>query len=89
MLFSCKERIIKEGLFIAETGATVRSAAKAFGVSKSCVHKDVSKKLKEYDPELYARVKKVLAFNFGEKHLRGGFATKKKYEKIKNGKKRD
>ena len=86
MLFSYKDRIIKEGLFIAETGATVRRAAKAFGVSKSCVHKDVTEKLKFYDFSLYEKVKKVLETNFCEKHLRGGYATKRKYEKLKKDK---
>ena len=38
-----EERAISLGEYIAEKQATVRSAAKAFGVSKSTVHTDVIK----------------------------------------------
>ena len=79
MLFSYKDRIIKEGLFIAETGATVRSAAKAFGLSKSCVHKDVTEKLERIDADLFKKVRSVLDKNLKERHIRGGLATKKHY----------
>lgn len=83
MFFSYGERIVEEGRYIAERGATVRKTAEAFGVSKSCVHKDVTEKLKNIDGSLCEKVKKVLKFNFEQKHLRGGMATKKKYEKEK------
>ena len=73
------DRVIEEGAFIAETGATVREAAKIFGVGKSTVHKDVTVKLRRIDNELYGRVKKVLSQNLSERHLRGGEATKRKY----------
>jgi putative DeoR family transcriptional regulator (stage III sporulation protein D) len=38
-----EERAAQLGLYIIETGATVRAAAKKFGVSKSTVHKEVTK----------------------------------------------
>lgn len=38
-----EERAIVLGQYVAETGATVRSAAQKFGVSKSTVHKDIPK----------------------------------------------
>ena len=38
-----QERCIRIGQYIADTGATVRGAARHFGVSKSSVHKDVIK----------------------------------------------
>lgn len=38
-----EERAVQLGEYITETGATVRSAAKAFGISKSTVHKDIPK----------------------------------------------
>ncbi len=69
--------------YIIEEGATVRSAASIFGISKSTVHKDVTQKLKKENPALYRRVKKVLDKNKAERHLRGGAATKKKYLFIK------
>ncbi len=76
-------RIYREGYYIAETGATVRDTALKFGVGKSTVHKDVTEKLKSLDPSLYEDVRKVFSVNLSERHIRGGIATKKKYELIK------
>ena len=69
------------GFYILETKATVRTAAKQFGISKSTVHTDVSKRLKDIDFELYERVRDVLDENKAERHIRGGVATKEKYLK--------
>ena len=66
--------------YIIENEATVRSAAKKFGFSKSAVHKDITTRLLEIDPILAARVKEVLEKNKAERHIRGGLATKLKYE---------
>ncbi len=74
------DRIIEEGNYVAETGATVRATAEVFGISKSTIHKDVSERLKSIDKELYRRVKKVLDKNLSERHIRGGEATKRKYK---------
>lgn len=73
------KRIFDEAVFIAETGATVRKAAKVFHFSKSTVHKDVTERLKSIDDTLYKKVKKVLDKNLSERHIRGGEATKRKY----------
>lgn len=78
-----KERCILLGEYIRETGATVREAAKEFGISKSTVHKDVTEKLKYTNKVLYKEVNSVLMRNKAERHLRGGNATKNKYEKAK------
>ncbi len=75
------ERILNEGEFIADNGATVREAGKHFGVGKSTVHKDMTERLKGIDVRLYERVKAVLEINKKERHLRGGIATKNKYKK--------
>ncbi len=77
------ERATKLGEFIVENKATVRRAAKQFGVSKSTVHKDVSQRLQYIDRGLYRDVKNVLAVNKAQRHIRGGMATKKKYESLK------
>ncbi len=82
-----EQRAVILGEYIIENGATVRSAAKKFGISKSTVHKDVSERLKREDPMLYAQVKKVLEINKKERHIRGGLATKRKYEVIAENKK--
>lgn len=71
------------GEHIAATGDTVRAAGEKFGVSKSTVHKDVTERLKYIDCELYEKVKEILDLNLSERHLRGGNATKEKYEKAK------
>ena len=71
------------GEYILDTGATVRATAKVFNISKSTVHKDVSKRLLRVDPSLYDEVKTVLETNNAERHIRGGAATKRKYSKNK------
>ena len=73
-------RVREIGEYIAATGATVRAAAKRFGISKSTVHKDMAVRLKKIDGGLYGKVAKILAFNRSERHIRGGMATKKKYK---------
>ena len=75
-----KQRIIKEAEYIAKTNATVRETAQVFHFSKSTVHKDVSERLKTVDKDLYKKVKKVLEKNLSERHIRGGLATKRKYQ---------
>ncbi len=65
--------------YIIETGATVRSAAARFGISKSTVHKDMTERLRELNPGLWQQVRDVLIRNKSERHIRGGEATRKKY----------
>ena len=77
------ERILQEGEYIAEKGATVRDAGKKFGVGKSTVHKDMTERLKYIDFNLYERVKEVIEINKKERHLRVGIATKNKYKGLK------
>ena len=74
-----EERAIELGEYIIESKATVRKAAKKFGVSKSTVHKDGAERLKYVDPQLYREVKSVLEINKAQRHIRGGLATRKKY----------
>lgn len=75
------ERAEKMGKYIVENNATVRQTAIAFGVSKSTVHMDITKKLKDINVELYQQVRKILDTNKAERHVRGGEATKAKYAK--------
>jgi putative DeoR family transcriptional regulator, stage III sporulation protein D len=76
-----KERTIKIGKYIVETRKTVRVIAKEFGVSKSTVHKDLTERLPEINPELANEVKEILDYHKSIRHLRGGEATKMKYQK--------
>ena len=79
-------RTVILGEYIVENKATVRGAAKSFGISKSTVHKDVSQRLKTIDPSLYTEVKSVLDTNKAQRHIRVGMATKEKYLKLHNSK---
>ncbi|MBQ7385935.1 MAG: sporulation transcriptional regulator SpoIIID [Ruminococcus sp.] len=74
-----EERAARLGEYIVEQKATVRATAGKFGISKSTVHKDVSKRLPYIDSALYQKVNKVLQQNKSERHIRGGEATKNKY----------
>lgn len=75
-----EERTIELANYIIENKATVRTAAKKFGVSKSTVYKDVTERLNKINSRLAAEVRSVLDENKSERHLRGGMATKKKYK---------
>lgn len=86
---SVQSRAIVLGEYIIDTGATVRATAKMFKISKSTVHKDVSKRLKEIDTDLYKKVDKVLQQNKSQRHIRGGEATKNKYLSLSQAKKKD
>ena len=79
-----EERAVHAAEYIVATRSTVRATAKRLGVSKSTVHKDVSERLLKIDGALYKEVKQILEQNKQERHLRGGEATKRKYEKEKN-----
>ncbi len=74
-----EERAVELGEYIIESKATVRSAAKKFGISKSTVHKDITERLKRINPALAREARKVLDINKSERHIRGGMATKEKY----------
>lgn len=74
-----EERALEIANYIVEQNATVRQAAKMFGVSKSTVHKDVTDRLVQINSDLAAKARRVLEVNKQERHIRGGMATKEKY----------
>lgn len=74
-----EERAIDIAHYIIEQNATVRQAARSFGVSKSTVHKDVTERLSQINPTLAHQAREVLDTNKSERHIRGGMATKEKY----------
>lgn len=84
MMDPIEARVRREADYIAASGATVRDAAQHFGVSKSTVHKDLTCRLPRIDPALYRRIRHVLDVNKAERHLRGGFATMRKYRTMVN-----
>ena len=78
-----EDRACELAVYIIETGATIRNAARHFGISKSTVHKDLSQRLAGYNKLLYRQVRRVLDENKAQRHIRGGMATRKKYEQRK------
>ena len=76
---SIEERACELAVYMIENRATVRAAAKQFGVSKTTVHKDLIERLPHCNPALYAQVRQLLAQNKAERHIRGGMATRRKY----------
>ena len=78
-----QERCVSLGKYIVDNGATVRNAAKVFGISKSTVHQDITSRLEKVNPALQKQVKEVLEKNKQERHIRGGLATKKKYSELR------
>ena len=74
------ERACQRAVYMIENRATVRAAAKKFGISKSTVHKDLSQRLPQYNQALYEQVKVILDTNKAQRHIRGGLATRKKYK---------
>ena len=73
------DRARRLAVYMIESGGTVRSAAKAFGISKSTVHKDLCEILPKASPALFAQVRDLLDRNRSERHIRGGLATRRKY----------
>ncbi len=75
-----EERVLAIAAYIIENGATVRQAAGVFKYSKSTVHKDMSERLPALDKQKARTVHEILEKNKAERHIRGGHATKLKYQ---------
>lgn len=81
MVDTIERRVCQLAVYIIETGATVRTAAKHFGISKSTVHKDLSQRLPHINRSLFYQVRSVLDENKAQRHIRGGIATREKYQR--------
>lgn len=75
------DRACQLAVYMIETGGTVRSTARKFGISKSTVHKSLCQQLPQCNPGLYQQVKALMEENKAQRHIRGGMATKEKYRK--------
>lgn len=75
-----EERILSIAEYTVNHQSTVRETAKKFGISKSTVHKDLRERLPQLNTTLSESVNKILDFNKSERHIRGGLATKRKYQ---------
>lgn len=80
MADTIQKRACQLAVYIIENKTTVRAAAKHFGISKSTVHKDLTQRLRYYDGSLFKQVREILSANKAERHIRGGIATRTKYE---------
>ena len=67
--------------YMLKNKCTIRQAATHFGVSKSMLHNYVSHKLAKSNKRLHIKLSKLLAYNFSQKHIRGGLSTAQKYKK--------
>ena len=83
---SIEERAISLAHYIIDSKDTVRGAAAKFGISKSTVHKDLSERILKINPVLATQVRAILDENKAERHIRGGMATKLKYDHLKEKK---
>ena len=63
--------------YIIDNKATVRQAAKKYGISKSTVHKDITERLKQISPALAVKTRVVLDVNKLERHIRGEWRPEK------------
>ncbi len=81
-----EERACRLAEWIIDNRATVRAAAERFGVSKSTVHKDMTERLRQIDRLSYEKVRLIMEQNKAERHIRGGNATKQKFNKQKQTK---
>ena len=80
MFTNIDERVRDVASYILENRATVRAAAKEFGISKSTVHKDLTERLPRLDPAVFRQIRALLDLNKAERHIRGGLATRRKYK---------
>ncbi|WP_035294661.1 MULTISPECIES: sporulation transcriptional regulator SpoIIID [Clostridiaceae] len=77
-----EERVMEVAEYIISSKSTIRKTAKAFGVSKSTIHKDMTERLPKLNPQIAREAKNILDLNKAERHIRGGKATKMKYKAI-------
>jgi putative DeoR family transcriptional regulator (stage III sporulation protein D) len=78
-----RHRVLQAARYILESGSTVRHCARQFGVSKTTIHKDMRQRLPQLDGELSKKVDRILVRNLQERHLRGGAATKQKFQALR------
>jgi putative DeoR family transcriptional regulator, stage III sporulation protein D len=79
-----RKRVLDICGHIIASNETVRQAANVFGVSKSTVHKDMIERLPCIDKSLAGKIRHILEVNKAERHIRGGEATRKKYQECKD-----
>lgn len=74
-----EKRVLSVTDYIIENKATIREAAKVFGVSKATIQMDITIRIYELNPQKASEVEKVILSNKIQRHLRGGEATRRKF----------
>lgn len=69
-----EHRAILVAEHIIETKDTIRKTAKIFKVSKSTIHRDLSKVLPKLNPDLHNEVQKILNDHIDARGMNGGLA---------------
>lgn len=77
-------RAVSCAAYVVLRKATVRQTAEYFGLNKSVVHNDLTKRLPQYSNHLYREVRKVLDANKAARYERGGAATRRLWQERKN-----
>jgi putative DeoR family transcriptional regulator (stage III sporulation protein D) len=72
-----------EAEYMLEHKSTVRETGKAFGRSKSTIHKDMRDKLPSINRGLAVEIANLLNFNLEDRARRGGIAAKRKRRRRK------
>ena len=75
-----RERVLEEAKYIIESKDTIRKTSKVFGVSKSTIHRDMTERLSKINSQIAMEIKAILNYNKAERHIRGGKATKIKFQ---------
>lgn len=78
-----ERRTLDLAWYMIENQVTVRELARVFLMSKSTVHNYLTTKLPDISGPMAQAVQDVLAFNWKERGIRGGNATREKYRIIR------
>lgn len=79
-------KVVEIAEYILDTKCTVREAANKFNVGKTTIHRYMVNDLPKYSIVLARKVRSILDYNKLSRHIRGGNATKLKFENLRNKK---
>lgn len=77
---SIRQRVMEIAAYMLSHRATVRQAARFFGLCKSSVHKDLTLRLPQIHPVMALEVAELMRYNKSVRHLRGGESTRRMYQ---------
>lgn len=77
------QRVTTVANYIVESNATVRNAAKTFGVSKTTIHRDLRERLPKLNIALSEKAILVIDKHIEERSLKGGNATRNRWKHLR------